>query len=256
MVAGARRAPITGLDLDAVDRVLDASQPVITFLCSPNNPTGRAEPPEIVTVCSSGPRAWSWWTRRTGSSPRRSALELITARRPGADARWWWCARSPRRGRWRRVVSGYLVGDPEVVAACEAVVLPYHLDAMTQAAGRLALRYVDDMEARVALITEERGRIAAASGRPARRDMALGRQLRPLPSDRPGRHRCVAGPARGVGAGARLLELAGPRRLPAGHGGHPGGERPLPGRTASSLDRHGADAVPDLSVQGVTWATP
>ena len=57
---------------------------------------------------------------------------------------------------------GYLVADPAVVEACEAVVLPYHLDAMTQAAGRLALRHVDAMEARVALITEERGRIASA----------------------------------------------------------------------------------------------
>ena len=38
-----------------------------------------------------------------------------------------------------------------MVAACEAVVLPYHLDAVTQAAGRLALRHVDAMEARVAM---------------------------------------------------------------------------------------------------------
>ena len=44
------------------------------------------------------------------------------------------------------------------------VALPYHLDAMTQAAGRLALGHVGAMEARVALINEERGRIAAALG--------------------------------------------------------------------------------------------
>jgi histidinol-phosphate aminotransferase len=59
---------------------------------------------------------------------------------------------------------GYLVAHPDVVAACEAVVLPYHLDAVTQAAGRLALRHTDAMEARVAVITEERGRIASALG--------------------------------------------------------------------------------------------
>jgi histidinol-phosphate aminotransferase len=57
---------------------------------------------------------------------------------------------------------GYLVADPAVVAACEAVVLPYHLSAQTQAAGLLALRHVPEMEARVARITEERGRVAAA----------------------------------------------------------------------------------------------
>ena len=36
---------------------------------------------------------------------------------------------------------GYLVGRPEVVEACELVALPYHLDAVKQLAGRLALRY-------------------------------------------------------------------------------------------------------------------
>jgi len=59
---------------------------------------------------------------------------------------------------------GYLVADAEVVEACASVALPYHLDALTQAAGRLALRHADAMEARVALINEERGRIAAALG--------------------------------------------------------------------------------------------
>jgi histidinol-phosphate aminotransferase len=57
---------------------------------------------------------------------------------------------------------GYLVADGSVVAACEAVVLPYHLSAQTQAAGLLALRHVAEMESRVARITEERGRVAAA----------------------------------------------------------------------------------------------
>jgi histidinol-phosphate aminotransferase len=48
------------------------------------------------------------------------------------------------------------------VAACESVVLPYHLSAQTQVAGLVALRHVPEMEARVARISEERGRVAAA----------------------------------------------------------------------------------------------
>jgi histidinol-phosphate aminotransferase len=48
------------------------------------------------------------------------------------------------------------------VAACELVTLPYHLDSVKQAAGRLALEFEEDMQARVALLREERGRIAAA----------------------------------------------------------------------------------------------
>jgi len=54
------------------------------------------------------------------------------------------------------------VADPGVVEACEAVALPYHLSAQTQLAGLLALRHVREMETRVARITEERGRVAAA----------------------------------------------------------------------------------------------
>jgi histidinol-phosphate aminotransferase len=57
---------------------------------------------------------------------------------------------------------GYLVADPEVVGACETVALPYHLDSVTQVAGRLALRHVAAMEERVALVKQERDRIAAA----------------------------------------------------------------------------------------------
>jgi len=57
---------------------------------------------------------------------------------------------------------GYLVGPAAVVQTLEKVLLPYHLDAMKQAAGRLALRFGAEMEARVAQIVEERGRLAAA----------------------------------------------------------------------------------------------
>jgi histidinol-phosphate aminotransferase len=42
------------------------------------------------------------------------------------------------------------------------VALPYHLDAAKQLAGRLALEFVSEMEARVAMLVEERGRIAGA----------------------------------------------------------------------------------------------
>jgi histidinol-phosphate aminotransferase len=59
---------------------------------------------------------------------------------------------------------GYLVADPAVVAACESVVLPYHLSAQTQVAGLIALRHVPEMEARVARISEERGRVATVLG--------------------------------------------------------------------------------------------
>ncbi|HLH28597.1 MAG TPA: aminotransferase class I/II-fold pyridoxal phosphate-dependent enzyme, partial [Acidimicrobiales bacterium] len=49
VVAGPRRDDFT-LDLEAVDQVLEQAAPELTFLCSPNNPTGRAEPPDVVAA--------------------------------------------------------------------------------------------------------------------------------------------------------------------------------------------------------------
>jgi histidinol-phosphate aminotransferase len=57
---------------------------------------------------------------------------------------------------------GYVVAPASVVAAMETVALPYHLDAVKQAAGRVALRFRAEMDTRVALLVEERDRIAAA----------------------------------------------------------------------------------------------
>jgi histidinol-phosphate aminotransferase len=57
---------------------------------------------------------------------------------------------------------GYAIGPAWFVRALDAVVLPYHLDAAKQIAGRLALRFVNEMEARVELIVAERERISAA----------------------------------------------------------------------------------------------
>ena len=53
------------------------------------------------------------------------------------------------------------VAQADRPAACEVVALPYHLDAMKQVAGRLAVRFTAEMEARVAMLVEERGRLAA-----------------------------------------------------------------------------------------------
>jgi histidinol-phosphate aminotransferase len=157
------RGPDHRLDLGVVDRVLAESEPVITFLCSPNNPTGGAESPEVVAHVLRRAPGLVVVDEAYGQFAPHSALDLVRSAAPGA----------PRlvvvrtfSKTWSMAACrlGYLVAAPDVVAACEAVALPYHLDSVTQAAGRLALRHVEAMEGRVALITEERGRIAAALG--------------------------------------------------------------------------------------------
>jgi histidinol-phosphate aminotransferase len=57
---------------------------------------------------------------------------------------------------------GFALAPPSIVAELDKVVLPYHLDAVKQAAGVAALGFVDEMHERVAHLVEERGRVTAA----------------------------------------------------------------------------------------------
>jgi histidinol-phosphate aminotransferase len=160
-VAAGRRRDDFSLDLDEVARVLAEAGPVVTFLCSPNNPSGRADSPgEIAAVAGLAPGLLVV-DEAYGQFAPSSALELRrddpTGMRGTVVVRTFsktWSMAGARLG--------YLVADPEVVRACELVALPYHLDAVKQAAGRLALGFVDEMNRRVSAIAEERGRIAAA----------------------------------------------------------------------------------------------
>jgi histidinol-phosphate aminotransferase len=146
------------IDPRDAERLIAARQPDITFLCSPNNPTGRAEPPATVErVMGAAPglvvvdEAYGQFSPWTSLSLRGPAQPGLVVTRTFSKT---WALAGARLG--------YLVADPAVIAACEAVVLPYHLSAQTQLAGLLALRHVPEMEARVSRITEERGRVAAA----------------------------------------------------------------------------------------------
>ncbi len=160
-VAAGRRTDDFRLDLDEVKRVVETADPVITFLASPNNPTGRAEPVEVVDAVLSLAPGLLVVDEAYGQFAPSSALDRLTAGGPGAErvavvrtfSKTWSMA---------GVRLGYLVASPEVVGACELVALPYHLDSTKQLAGRLALEFVEEMETRVAMVKEERGRIAAA----------------------------------------------------------------------------------------------
>ena len=154
---GERRDDFT-LDMREVHRVLDGARPAITYLCSPNNPTGLVESPAVLDAAVDASNGLVVVDEAYGQFSPWSALSLRGGANPGlvvtrTFSKTWALAGARL---------GYLVADPAVVAACEAVVLPYHLSAQTQAAGLLALRHVPEMEARVARITEERGRVAAA----------------------------------------------------------------------------------------------
>jgi len=145
------------LELGEVERVVRDAQPALTFLCSPNNPTGRLEPEGVLDSLIGLAPGLVVVDEAYGQFAPRSAVERMADGVPLVVIRTFsktWSMAAARLG--------YLVAPAEVVRAVEAVLLPYHLDAMKQAAGRLALRFKAEMETRVAMIVEERGAVTQA----------------------------------------------------------------------------------------------
>ncbi|MGH9209563.1 MAG: histidinol-phosphate transaminase [Acidimicrobiales bacterium] len=152
-----QRASDLSLDVAEVRRVLGASEPAITFLCSPNNPTGMIETQDVVHEVLDLAPGLVVVDEAYGQFAPWSALDLVDDVRPLVVTRTYsktWAMAAARLG--------YLVGPRWLVAELDKVVLPYHLDALKQVAGTLALDFVDEMKARVAGIVEERGRLTAA----------------------------------------------------------------------------------------------
>ncbi len=156
VVEGTRNADFT-LDAAEIERVVRSTDPAVSFICSPNNPTGIVEPREnIETMLRAAPGVVVVDEAYAQFAPW-SALELVNDETPLVVTRTFsktWSMAAARLG--------YLVGPRWLVDDMEAVALPYHLDALKQRAGLLALKYVADMEARVRDIVAGRDRIVAA----------------------------------------------------------------------------------------------
>lgn len=157
MVAEGERAADFSTDLGEVRRVIDESSPAVSFLCSPNNPTGVVDDEGTVRSVLDmviGVDGLLVVDEAYGQFAPWSAVGLIDESTPLVVSRTFsktWSMAATRLG--------YLVGPASVIAELEKVVLPYHLDAFKQLAGTLALDYVDQMNERVSRLVEERGRL-------------------------------------------------------------------------------------------------
>ena len=154
-VAG-RRADDFGLDLGAARELVEAEQPHVVFLPSPNNPTGTALAPEAIgALCELvGERgivvvdeAYGEF-RRAGTA---SALELLPEHRNLVVTRTMSKAFAAAGLRL-----GYFAADPAIADAIRVVRLPYHLSAVTQAVALAALRHAPELLAAVDDLRAER----------------------------------------------------------------------------------------------------
>ncbi len=142
------------IDPAAAAAMVRAHQPAVTFLCSPNNPTGVVDERSVVEAVLAEVSHYGGLLvvdEAYGQFAPYSALELLEGNPSLVVSRTYsktWAMAGARLG--------YLVGDRRVVEQLEKVVLPYHLDAATQAAGIAALEFVDAMDLRVRSIVEQR----------------------------------------------------------------------------------------------------
>ncbi|MGI8661706.1 MAG: histidinol-phosphate transaminase [Acidimicrobiales bacterium] len=155
---GERNADFT-LDISEVRRVVSEASPSITYLCSPNNPTGLVESETTVRDVLALAPGLVVVDEAYGQFAPWSALAFVDDDTPLVVTRTYsktWSMAAARLG--------YLVGPSWVVAELDKVALPYHLDSFKQVAGRLALDFRADMDARVAALVEERARVEGRLG--------------------------------------------------------------------------------------------
>ena len=202
MIEGERNDDFS-LDLDEVERVIVEHRPDVVFLCSPNNPTGVVDPEASIrrvlelTAANGGLLCVD---EAYGQFADFSAVTLLGDDTPLVVSRTY-----SKTWAMAAVRLGYLLAPSWVIDELEKVVLPYHLDAMTQIAGEVALDHLDAMNDRVAVWS------TSASGwwqvSPTCRS-TCGRQVQfcSPPTPAPVRRRRVAGSCRPIRARAQLRQ--------------------------------------------------
>jgi len=155
-VVEGERGPDFRLDVASAVELIAATQPSVTFLCSPNNPTGLVEPASNVKKVLAAQPGLLVVDEAYGQFADWSALTMLDESIPLVVTRTF-------SKTWSMAASrlGYLVGPSSLVAELDKVALPYHLDAAKQIAGRLALQFTAEMDVRVHQIVAERERVTA-----------------------------------------------------------------------------------------------
>jgi len=138
----------------AVQQVLTA-KPTLTFITTPNNPTGSVvKISEIVELAKAAAsiggllvvdEAYAEFSSET------SAVTLI-AQNPNVIV----IRTMSKAFAFAGARLGYLIADPAVIDALQLVRLPYHLSAITQAVAEVALSFADELLAGVDTLIAQR----------------------------------------------------------------------------------------------------
>jgi histidinol-phosphate aminotransferase len=158
-VAVPRAADFTLSAATAVEAVRE-HDPTITFLTTPNNPTGTVLGLDVVQAVHDATtgvvvvdEAYAEFGTTTSAVTLLATCPRLLVSRTMSKA---------FAGAGMRV--GYLAASAEVVDVLRLVRLPYHLSALTQAAARVALAHTDELLGTVEAVKEQRDRMVAGIG--------------------------------------------------------------------------------------------
>lgn len=153
LLRGRRDADFT-LNMEASVQAVESQRPDVLFLCSPNNPTGNSmTEEEIVSICRAAPgivildEAYAEFAGRTFLRLVEEHENLVVTR---SFSKAW---------RLAGARLGYLVAQRWVIDEILKVRLPYHLSAMTQAVGLVALKHAAELHSVVETVRHERDRL-------------------------------------------------------------------------------------------------
>ncbi|TMK23169.1 MAG: histidinol-phosphate transaminase [Actinobacteria bacterium] len=143
------------LDPEEVARAVGETEPAITFVCSPNNPTGTAQGLDVVRAALDARRGLVVVDEAYAEFGGESATTIL-----GRHDRLAVVRSFSKSWRLAGARIGYLLAQPWMIEALQVVRLPYHLSALTQACGEVAVRHAGATLSAVEEIVAERDRLA------------------------------------------------------------------------------------------------
>jgi histidinol-phosphate aminotransferase len=142
---------------DEAGAAVRGHRPAVTFVCSPNNPTGNAQPLDAVRAICEAAEGLVIVDEAYGEFGGPTAVELLDRFEHLAVVRTFSKAFSLAAARL-----GYCLADPAMVEELARVRLPYHLSALTQAAGEVAVRHAAAAAAILDRVRAERDRLGTS----------------------------------------------------------------------------------------------
>lgn len=139
------------LDLSQVLKAQTDVNPEIVFFCSPNNPTGLGEDPEIISAVARDESSLVVVDEAYGQFSSFNAQDLFLGSKNVVVAKTFskvWSLAGLRLG--------YLIGPDEIISNLWDTCLPYHIDSIKQLAGLLSLKRITEMEETLNLILKGR----------------------------------------------------------------------------------------------------